>query len=439
MSDLCTQPARRPVPDLPAILQRPSQAGTVIVIGGALKPGSDAVWQRIVDEAGGAGAPIAVFATAAAEPERSAAQILGALARCGAQAELIPVAPHLEGVDLQAALNDPALIARVAGSRAVFFSGGAQELIVDTLQPAGRPTAMLGAIRAVFEAGGVIAGTSAGAAVMSRLMFRDAMDNLAVLKGQWRAGQEYDRGFGFVGPELLIDQHFLRRGRIGRMLPARHALGYRLGLGVDENAAVVIQGSKLEVIGGSGAVLVDLGGASSDATLPAFNLRGACLSYLDHGDCHDLATGVTAPAPHKLDQPPIDPAAPGFQPGLQSDRYFLDILGDGCILGAMAQLLDGPAPEVRGLAYRANPRPGDPAPDLGFEFRLHRGPGLVGWCSATSGGEDYTVLQARVDVVPVRVANPLFTPLAALPRPMVESVLTGRSGPKENGDDDDQR
>ncbi|PTT76620.1 cyanophycinase, partial [Pelomonas sp. HMWF004] len=143
----------------------------MFVIGGALKASSDAVWQQLVDEAGGAGATFAVFATAAAEPERSAAHIVAALARCGASAEHIPVAPHLAGVDLQATLNDAALIARVAACRAVFFSGGAQEFIVDTLQPGGRATAMLQAIRAVFDAGGVVAGTSAGAAVMSQLMF----------------------------------------------------------------------------------------------------------------------------------------------------------------------------------------------------------------------------------------------------------------------------
>jgi cyanophycinase len=394
-------------------LPSPSHAGTVIVIGGALKADSDAVWQRVVDEAGGAGAAIAVFPTAAYEPERIGAQITTALNRCGARAEVIPVAPNLEGVDLQAMLNDPALIARVAAARAVFFSGGAQEFIVDTLQPGGRPTAMLEAIRAVFAAGGVVAGTSAGAAVMSRLMFRDAMDNLAVLKGLWRAGQEYDHGLGFVDGSLLVDQHFLKRGRIGRLLPAMQALGCRLGLGVDENAAVVIKGTALEVIGGSGAVLVDLGDATHDARLPAFNLRGARLSYLDHGDRHDLTSGMTTPAERKRAEARIDPAAPGFEPGLQSDRYFLDILGDGCILGALAQLLDGPADEVRGLAYRANPAPGDALPDIGFEFRLHRGPGLVGWCSAALGSEDYTVLGARLDVVPVRVANPLFTPLAA--------------------------
>jgi len=402
-------------------LHSPSQAGTVVVIGGALRTDSDAVWQRIVDEAGGAGAPIAVFPTAAHEPVRIAAQIVAALNRCGACAEAVPLAPHLEGVDLAATLNDAALIARVAACRAVFFSGGAQEYLVDTLQPGGQPTAMLDAIRAVFAAGGVIAGTSAGAAVMSRLMFRDAMDNLAVLRGQWRAGLEYDRGFGFVLPELLVDQHFLKRGRIGRMLPALQALGCRFGLGVDENAAVVIKGTRLEVIGGSGAVLVDLGEATRDVELPAFNLRGARLAYLDQGDRHDLASGETLPAAHKLREPRIEPAAPGFLPRQRPERYFLDILGDGCIRQALAQLLDGPAAEVRGLAYRANPGPCDPLPDIGFEFRLRRGPGTVGWCSALLGSEDYTVLGARLDVVPVRVAHPLFTPLAAESPRVVES------------------
>ncbi|MFG6463827.1 cyanophycinase [Roseateles sp. DXS20W] len=400
-------------------MQTPSQPGTVVVIGGALKAGSDAVWQRIVDDAGGPGVAIAVFPTAAYEPERIAAQIVGALSRCGARPEVIPVAPHLHGVDLQAQLNDPTLIARVAACRAVFFSGGAQEYIVDTLQPGGVATPMLEAVRAVFAAGGVVAGTSAGAAVMSRLMFRDAMDNLAVLRGQWRDGREYDRGLGFLMPGLLVDQHFLKRGRIGRLLPALQRLDCRLGLGVDENAAVVIQGSVLEVIGGSGAVLVDLGHATHDAALPAFNLRGARLSYLDHGDRHDLATGQTTPAERKRREARIDPAAAGFVPTLDSHRYYLDMLGDGCLLDALMQLLNGPASEVRGLAYRANARPGDLLPDIGFEFRLQRGAGLVGW---RDGGDGCTVLGAQLDVVPVRVASPLFTPLAAESGRVVESV-----------------
>ncbi len=402
-------------------MQSPSEAGAVIVIGGALKADSDVVWQRIVDEAGGAGAPIVVFPTAAYEPERIGAQIVAALNRCGARAEVVPLAPHLEGVDLQATLHDPAVIARVAASRAVFFSGGAQEYLVDTLQPDGLATPMLDAIRGVLAAGGVIAGTSAGAAVMSRLMFRDAMDNLAVLRGQWREGQEYGRGFGLVAPELLVDQHFLKRGRIGRLLPAMQALGYRFGLGVDENAAVVLHGTSMEVIGGSGAVLVDLRQATHDAALPAFNLRDARISYLDHGDCHDFASGLTTPAAHKLSEPRIEPASACFTPLRRAERYFLDILGDGCILAALVQLLEGPADEVHGLAYRAKPEPGEPMGDIGFEFQLRRSPELVGWRTSARGCEDHTVLGAWLDVVPVRVAHPLFTPLTPDHLRVVES------------------
>ena len=390
-----------------------AHAGTAIVIGGALKTDNDTVWQRIVEESGGAGARIAVFATAAANPERSADLIVAALNRHGAKAEAIPVAPRLKDIDLQARLNDPQLIAKVAASKGVFFSGGSQEYIVDTLQPKGEPTAMLKAIRKVFDGGGVVAGSSAGAAIMSRMMFRDAQDNLQILKGQWREGREYDRGLGFVGHDLFVDQHFLKRGRIGRMLPAMRALGYQLGLGVEENTAAVVKGGEVEIVGARGALLVDLSEAKADASLPAFNLRGALLSYLDRGDRHDLQTGVTTPAAHKLREPRIDPAASDYKPYLQNDNYFLDMLADNAIVTAMAQLLDGPAPEVRGLAYRAKPRPGDPAPQLGFEFRLYKGPGLVGWFSGAQGGEDYTVLKARLDVMPVRMAAPLFTPLAS--------------------------
>jgi len=390
-----------------------AQAGTAIVIGGALKNDNDAVWQRVVDEAGGPGARIAVFATAAANPERAAGIIVAALNRRGANAEAIPVAPRQKDVDLKANLNDPALIAKVAGSKAVFFSGGAQEYIVDTLQPGGEPTAMLKAIRQVFDDGGVVAGSSAGAAIMSRIMFRDAPDNMQILKGQWRDKREYDQGLGFVTPGLFVDQHFLKRGRIGRMLPAMRALGYKLGLGVEENTAAIIKGSEIEIIGARGALLVDLSEATSDAKLPAFNLQGAQLSYLDRGDRHDLETGVSTPAAHKLRDQKIDPAAADYRPYLQFDHYFLDILADNTLVTAMSQLLDGRSPEVRGLAYRVRPRPGDLSPELGFEFRLYKGPGMVGWFSNALGGDDYTVLKARLDVIPVRMASPLFTPVVA--------------------------
>lgn len=71
----------------------------------------------------------------------------------------------------------------------------------------------------------------------------------------------------------------------------------------------------------------------------------------------------------------------------------------------------GTAIVIGGATYRVRPRPGDLSPELGFEFRLYKGPGTMGWFSNALGGDDYTVLKVRLDVTPVRMAAPLFTPL----------------------------
>ena len=145
-----------------------------MAIGGALKNDNEEVWQRLVQLAGGKGARFVVFGTASEDPEASAKSVVELLTRRGAVAEALPVAPKFAWVDLNKVVRDPALIAKVRNARGVFFTGGAQERIVDVLQPGGKPTPMLEAIWDVYRRGGVIAGTSAGAAIMSTVMFRDA-------------------------------------------------------------------------------------------------------------------------------------------------------------------------------------------------------------------------------------------------------------------------
>jgi len=388
--------------------------GTAIAIGGALSADNNAVWSRIVQAAGGPGARIAVFATASASPQRVGGQTAQALERHGARVEVIPVAPRLPETDWRALRDDPAQIERIVRSSGVYFTGGAQELIVSTLQPDGQETPMLRAIREVFDRGGVVAGTSAGAAIMSTMMFRDAQDNHLILKGRWRAGSEYDRGLGFVGPDVFIDQHFIRRGRIGRMLPAMMRLGYRIGLGVEEDTAAVIHRGQVEVVGRSGVLLVDLRKATQNTTLDAFNIQGALLSLLDSGDRHDLLTGQTQPAAHKLGGS-LPWQQPGFKPYRAQAPYYLDMLAPDAIVAAMSDLVDGPSAEVKGLAFQVNPRAEDPAPDLGFEYRLYRTPELRGWLGTLFGPETYTILNVAVDVTPVKVQRPLHHPLGAAP------------------------
>ena len=404
------------------------------------------MWQRLVHEAGGPGARFAVFATASHNPSRSGERLAGALTQAGAVAEVIPIAPKLAGLEWQSLRHDPALAAKVAGMQGVFFSGGEQALITSTLLPAGEPTAVLLAIRQVLAKGGVVAGTSAGAAVMSEWMFRDAQDALEVLKGRLREGQEIDRGLGFVGPQLFVDQHFLKRGRIGRILPVMRAKGYHLGLGVEENSAALIRGSKIEVIGTRGALLIDLSQARTNADLPAFNLQGAALTFLGSGDQHNLATGITTPAPAKL-AGRIDPNSPDFNPYFPRASFYPDMLGDNTIANAMAQLIDSPERELKGLAFNGRAllerhavgTPGtglasnDPQPDLGFEFRLYKGADSLGYFTSAWGGEDYTVSRVYLDITPVRLNSPLYQ---ALPACAAKAPKVARAAPMTDADDE---
>lgn len=392
----------------PAIDPRDRGTGTAVAIGGGLKAGNETVYGRLIALAGGPGSRWVVLGTASEDPTGAADYAVRQLTRRGAVAVALPVSPQLAAPKIADAVQDPALVAQVRAARGVFFTGGSQSRIVDHLQPGGRPTPLLQAIWDVYRGGGVVAGTSAGAAIMSTTMFRDAPSVLGVLKGQLREGAEIDRGLGFMGPQLMVDQHFLKRGRLGRLLPLMQAKGYTWGLGVEEDSAAVMHGDTVEILGK--ALLVNLADARRDAGQPAFNLRGVRLSLLDTGDTLSLPAGVVTPSPAKLKGQRLEPGAPGYKPYYTEPPFYVDFLGDNVVAGAMGLLIDATYDELRGIAFDPRPAPGDTLAALGYEFRLYKGAGSVGWYSDASGGEDYTVRDLRLDLRPIRLAQPMYTP-----------------------------
>ncbi|HEY8877336.1 MAG TPA: cyanophycinase [Roseateles sp.] len=415
-------PASAPAP---VVDTEPAIRGYAVPIGGALKADNEEVWQRIVQLAGGKGARFVVFGTASEDPEASAKQVVELLQRRGAVAEALPVAPKFLWVDLNKVVRDPALIAKVKAAKGIFFTGGVQERIVDVLQPGGQSTPMLEAIWEVYRKGGVVAGTSAGAAIMSTIMFRDAPSVINILKGRFADGKQVDRGLGFVGPHLFVDQHFLKRGRFGRMIPLMMVKGYKIGLGVDENTAAVIRGDEIEVIGDRGCLIVDVTEATMDPSLGAFNIQGARLSYLEHGDRYHMRARSTTPSAPKLRGELHDAESPNFKPYYTDDVFHLDMLGDSTISSAMSRLIDSVRKEVKGLAFDVLPRPNDPLAELGFLFRLYKGSDSLGWSTEEFGGEQFTVTNLYLDISPVRLPMPLYggwTPLKPAPPPSAAPV-----------------
>ncbi|MTV36516.1 cyanophycinase [Duganella radicis] len=374
--------------------------GNLLIAGGAVRPDNTIIWERLVQLAGGKGARIAVMPSAAGNPERSGTNLVNTLNKFGATAFAVPVAVKLKNSDYQRAAEDETLARSIREAGGVYFAGGDQGLITKALvRPDGSRTAVLQAIWDVYNKGGVIGGSSAGAAIMSSTMYYEARTVLGTLAAGVNDGRELAPGLGFVGTDVFVDQHLLARGRFARMLPAMLKKNYKLGLGIDENTAMVINAKReVEIIGYQGALLLDLTKATTNGDIKEFNLTNARISYLDRGDRYNLATGQYMPSADKVDGK-LDPA----KPFLNEQVYTADILAHNMVLVMMEKLINNTSNEAIGIATAP---PGEAREDLGFEFKLSRDASSVGYESATT--DAYTILNVRMDVRPLKITRPWY-------------------------------
>ena len=250
----------------------------LLIIGGAAGPG---LLGRFVALAGGPAARIVVIATASSSPSASEAEFRAVFSDLGAgDVRALRLPTRCE------ANREQPLLRRATG---VFFTGGDQERIARVIGGTGTD-ALLHELT-----GTVIAGTSAGAAAMSGTMIVEG-DAPGITRASVRTGPGLE-----LLPGVLIDQHFAERGRVNRLLSAVALHPHELGLGIDEDTAILTDGDRFEVLG-SGAVTVVDAGAATDIRVPAqgpITLTGARIHVLAAGHTFHL-TGrrpvVDAPA-----------------------------------------------------------------------------------------------------------------------------------------------
>lgn len=263
------------------------------VIGGRLEDDNAAVYGEMHRLAGGR---ILVFATASSEPETVGAEALAAFQAHGFDAALAPV----HGDKAAGAVQDPAVLELVRSYGSVYFTGGDQTLITRTLAPEGRETPLLQAIRAAYAAGGLVAGSSAGAAMMSDTMIEGGTSleasTFGVVADPDKPGLLLGRGLGFFRWGI-VDQHFIKRGRFGRLVVAMAESSTAHGFGVDENTALFVDGTRAHVVGEYGAFVLDMREAKVDKRRRL--IENILFSYLDDGDAIDLAQTQVAPAADK--------------------------------------------------------------------------------------------------------------------------------------------
>ncbi len=225
-------------------------AGYLVAIGGAEdKEFEMEILGRVLALAPDDHTEVAVIVTASGVPEEVFPTYEAAFTQLGATA--------VHALDLRDRndASDPEHIATIQRCGVIFFSGGDQMRLTNVL--GGSPA--LEAIRQRYQEGAVVAGTSAGAvALPTAIIYGDgSVDALH------RGGVQMGAGLGFV-EGLLIDSHFLERGRFTRLMEAGATNPEYLGVGLGEDAGVIIHGNRiLEAIGPGHVILVDNRGLAS--------------------------------------------------------------------------------------------------------------------------------------------------------------------------------
>jgi cyanophycinase len=226
---------------------QPPAKGKLFIIGGGKRPAP--MIDRLIQEAGlQQGGWALILPMASAEPDSALWYAKKQFSERGVQ--------HIGGFvpDSTRPLS-PARLDSIRQAKLIYLPGGDQSRLMRQLQQLGADAAL----REAYQRGAVIAGTSAGAAVMSRHMITGTEkrhpDYQPTFEHLEADNLELTSGLGLLPPHVLIDQHFVKRSRYNRLLTAVMEQPDWLGIGIDEATALLVHGNRAEVVGDAQVVL----------------------------------------------------------------------------------------------------------------------------------------------------------------------------------------
>ena len=231
------------------------------------------ILRTFVDLAGGADAEILLMTIATRQVEETAKDYRRVFRRLGAK--------HMKVFDVSAREDTESKrgLQLIEDASGIFFTGGDQLDITSLLGG----TQMLQSIQDRHCAGCIIAGTSAGAAMMSTSMLISGKPEESPRFGNVEIGP----GLDFIR-RTIIDTHFSQRGRCGRLMTAVAHFPQDIGIGIDEDAAILVNGSDFKVIGSGSVIIVD-GGPMTHTNMNDLEEHGEPL------ELHDLSLHVLPP------------------------------------------------------------------------------------------------------------------------------------------------
>ena len=355
--------------------------GHLVIVGGGLLDNNAEIYDRMLTLTDADGA-WGVLPTASAAPVESGRRAVRQFQRYGGEgiAELVDIR---QGDHDKAA--DPEYVSRIEAMRGLFFTGGSQTRIVDVFRPEAGDTPAYQSMRRLLSDGAVVAGTSAGAAMMSNPMIRSGDSHVALTRGRAYGmtaapedGVSIGRGMGFF-PYGMTDQHFLSRGRLGRLLVAVEETPFQRGYGIDDNRAIHVNlgTGRIEALGGPRALLVLDASHSHFGKDDRQNYR---LSLLGSGDAIDGLTGRVTPARGKV---PL----PRHHGTLQDIATEDDAWAHHVIPDLIEDIALNPARHAIAL-------------DESFEIHLIEDQATQYWIDPDGEPESLSVINLRMDIVP---------------------------------------
>lgn len=213
--------------------------GSLVIVGGAMK--SEAIMNRFINLAGGKDAAIVVIPTASGRDNYN--ENSGFAKKLRALGATNVTVLHTNDKKIA---NTESFVKPLLKANGVWFGGGRQWRLVDSYKNTLTETMF----KKVLERGGVIGGSSAGATIQGSYLARGDTKNNQIMMG------DHEEGFNFM-KNVAIDQHVLARNRQFDMFEILKNRPELLGIGIDEDTAIVVKGNEFQVIGKSYVLVYD--------------------------------------------------------------------------------------------------------------------------------------------------------------------------------------
>lgn len=216
--------------------------GYLIIIGGAEDKSNDCtILKEFINLSNEVNDEIIIITTATKLPSQVGMDYKEIFEELGAKKI------NIVNIDNRKDANESGLKDKILRAGGVFFTGGDQLRITSLLGG----TEVYKALHRAYLQGTLIAGTSAGASAMSQTMIIDGEDEA----GPKKCTLKMAPGMGLLS-DVVVDQHFAQRGRIGRLMVAVAENPYVLGVGIDENTAIIVEPNDIFRVIGEGTVTV---------------------------------------------------------------------------------------------------------------------------------------------------------------------------------------